>query len=51
LEAGNNEFKLAKARLEKTLAQRQSPEMDYFMAVFIPSFSLSLDEISFDSPL
>ncbi|MFZ4831615.1 5'-deoxynucleotidase [Rouxiella sp. Mn2063] len=51
LEAGNNEFKLAKARLEKTLAQRQSPEMDYFMEVFIPSFSLSLDEISFDSPL
>ena len=51
LSAGNNEFVLAKARLEKTLLQRQSPEMDYFMAVFIPSFSLSLDEISQDSPL
>ncbi len=51
LSAGNNEFKLAKARLEKTLQQRNSPEMDYFMAVFIPSFSLSLDEISLDSPL
>ncbi|WP_447866468.1 5'-deoxynucleotidase [Rahnella bonaserana] len=51
LSAGNNEFTLAKARLEKTLADRQSPEMDYFMEVFIPSFSLSLDEISLDSPL
>ena len=51
LSAGNNEFIQAKARLEKTLAMRQSPEMDYFMAVFVPSFSLSLDEISQDSPL
>ncbi|EEQ14900.1 hypothetical protein yfred0001_38590 [Yersinia frederiksenii ATCC 33641] len=49
LSAGNNEFIQAKARLEKTLAMRQSPEMDYFMAVFVPSFSLSLDEISLDS--
>lgn len=46
LSAGNNEFLLAKARLEKTLAQRHSPEMDYFVEVFVPSFSLSLDEIS-----
>jgi 5'-deoxynucleotidase len=51
LSAGNNEFKLAKARLEKTLQLRHSPEMDYFMQVFIPSFSLSLDEISSDSPM
>ncbi len=51
LSAGNNEFLLAKARLEKTLAQRRSPEMDYFVEVFIPSFSLSLDEISQDTPL
>lgn len=51
LSAGNNEFKQAKARLEKTLQMRHSPEMDYFMQVFIPSFSLSLDEISSDSPL
>lgn len=49
LSAGNNEFIQAKARLEKTLAMRQSPEMDYFIAVFVPSFSLSLDEISLDS--
>lgn len=49
LSAGNNEFLLAKARLEKTLTQRHSPEMDYFIKVFVPSFSLSLDEISQDS--
>ena len=51
LSAGNNEFLLAKARLEATLTQRRSPEMDYFIEVFVPSFSLSLDEISKDSPL
>jgi len=51
LSAGNNEFLLAKARLEKTLQQRRSPEMDYFVEVFIPSFNLSLDEISQDTPL
>lgn len=44
--AGNTEFNLAKARLEKTLEARRSPEMDYFREVFIPGFSLSLDEIS-----
>lgn len=51
LSAGNNEFLLAKSRLEKTLADRHSPEMEYFMQVFVPSFQLSLDEISQDSPL
>lgn len=51
LAAGNNEFLLAKTRLEKTLAQRHSPEMDYFMQTFVPSFQLSLDEISQDLPL
>lgn len=51
LSAGNAEFTLAKARLEKTLQLRHSPEMDYFITVFVPSFSLSLDEISQDSPL
>lgn len=51
LSAGNNEFRLAKARLEKTLTQRRSPEMDYFIEVFVPSFNLSLDEISQDTPL
>lgn len=49
LSAGNQEFKLAKKRLEKTLKERNSPEMDYFMTIFVPSFTLSLDEISQDS--
>ncbi len=51
ISAGNNEFTMALARLEKTLALRHSAEMEYFMTVFVPSFSLSLDEISQDSPL
>lgn len=48
LNAGNNEFRLAKQRLEKTLSERHSEEMDYFMHVFVPSFSLSLDEITLE---
>lgn len=48
LSAGNNEFKLAKQRLKKTLSERDSAEMDYFLDVFVPSFSLSLDEITLD---
>jgi len=48
LSAGNNEFKLAEQRLNKTLLERDSPEMNYFMDVFVPSFSLSLDEITLD---
>ncbi len=46
LSAGNHEFALAKKRLEVTLQERHSPEMDYFLATFAPSFELSLDEIS-----
>ena len=48
LSAGNNEFRLAEQRLKKTLSDRNSPEMDYFLDVFVPSFSLSLDEITMD---
>lgn len=51
ISAGNTEFTLALARLEKTLEERNSPEMAYFRTVFVPSFSLSLDEISQDTPL
>ncbi|WP_457913516.1 5'-deoxynucleotidase [Candidatus Gillettellia adelgis] len=49
LAAGNTEFALAKERLEKILQHNQSPEIRYFMTIFIPSFNLSLDEISFNS--
>lgn len=50
LSAGNNEFRHAKTRLEKTLATLQNAEMGYFMEVFIPSFSLTFDDISLDAP-
>ncbi|PMM98713.1 5'-deoxynucleotidase [Vibrio splendidus] len=46
LSAGNHEYEQAKRRLEETLEQRKSPEMDYFLTTFAPSFELSLDEIS-----
>ncbi|MGP8308743.1 5'-deoxynucleotidase [Vibrio sp. YIC-376] len=46
LSAGNHEYALAKKRLEVTLQERNTPEMDYFLTTFAPSFELSLDEIS-----
>ncbi|MTC59378.1 5'-deoxynucleotidase [Providencia rustigianii] len=46
LSAGNSEFTSAKKRLEEMLKKRNSPEMEYFMEIFVPSFKLSLDEIS-----
>ncbi|MDF4856238.1 5'-deoxynucleotidase, partial [Vibrio parahaemolyticus] len=46
LSAGNHEFALAKKRLDVTLQERRTPEMDYFLNTFAPSFELSLDEIS-----
>ncbi|QPG04443.1 5'-deoxynucleotidase [Salinimonas marina] len=48
LNAGNQEFKLAKNRLDTLLKQYQSPEVDYFIEKYVPSFSLSLDEITQD---
>ncbi|WP_051084980.1 5'-deoxynucleotidase [Salinimonas chungwhensis] len=48
LNAGNREFTLAKNRLDKLLAAYQSPEVDYFISRYVPSFSLSLDEITQD---
>lgn len=46
LSAGNHEYALAKKRLDITLKDRHTPEMDYFLNTFAPSFELSLDEIS-----
>lgn len=46
LSAGNHEFEQAKSRLEKTLKERETPEMRYFLEVFAPSFELTLDDIS-----
>ncbi|MFU2113545.1 5'-deoxynucleotidase [[Pasteurella] aerogenes] len=47
LEHGNQEFTQAKQRLEQLLDTWKSPEMDYFMQVFVPSFAQTLDEIAF----
>ncbi|MDR9826178.1 5'-deoxynucleotidase [Vibrio sp. FNV 38] len=46
ISAGNHEFELAKKRLDVTLTERETDEMDYFLTVFVPSFSLSLDAIT-----
>ncbi len=46
LSAGNHEYALAKKRLDGTLKDKQTPEMEYFLTTFAPSFELSLDEIS-----
>ena len=45
--AGNNEFSRAKKTIEdKVNVLRAMPEVDYFLNHFVPSFSLTLDEIS-----
>ncbi|MGF1701428.1 5'-deoxynucleotidase [Photobacterium makurazakiensis] len=46
LSAGNHEFTTAKKNLEKTLNDRSTPEMEYFLATFVESFNLTLDDIS-----
>ena len=46
IHAGNHEFEVAKKRLETTLFNNPLPEVSYFLDVFIPSYSISLDEIS-----
>ncbi len=48
LSAGNKEFQLAKKRLDKLLKEYHSPEVERFLEVFVPSFELSLDEITLD---
>ncbi|WP_417605036.1 5'-deoxynucleotidase [Oceanimonas baumannii] len=46
LSAGNREFAKARERLTTMLNERMNDEIRYFLDVFVPSFSLSLDEIS-----
>ncbi|MCR5652962.1 MAG: 5'-deoxynucleotidase [Ruminococcus sp.] len=41
---GNDEFKQAKESTEKALRAMKLPEADEFMDVYLPSFSLTLDE-------
>lgn len=45
--AGNGEFLKAEKAIElKLKGLKSQPEVEYFMRVFIPGFSLTLDEIS-----
>ena len=46
ISAGNHEFEKAKKNIEQTMKKYQSEELKYFMDVFLPSFTLNLDEIS-----
>lgn len=45
LSAGNTEFTKAKKAIEETLSKMDRPEIKYFMDTFVPSFSLTLDEM------
>ncbi|QYJ80422.1 5'-deoxynucleotidase [Shewanella acanthi] len=44
--AGNTEFNTARKRLETMLKDNPNPAVKYFMACFVPSFTLDLDEIN-----
>ena len=43
--AGNKEFKKAENSIYKTIKDLEMPEVDFFMKEFMPSFSLTLDEL------
>ena len=45
LKAGNNEFREAAAQTLRALEAYGLPEVAYFLEVFMPSFSLTLDEL------
>lgn len=45
LKAGNNEFRDAAAQTRAALEGYSLPELDYFMETFLPSFSLTLDQL------
>ncbi|NLB91101.1 MAG: 5'-deoxynucleotidase, partial [Clostridiales bacterium] len=44
--AGNSEFANAKETLYHSLTQIDLPEVTVFMEEFLPSFSMTLDELS-----
>ena len=45
VQAGNNEFIVAKERVEELLKSIALPEVSYFLEKFVPSFRLTLDEL------
>jgi len=46
LNCGNHEFTQARHNLERQLRERMDPALQTFLDTFIPSFSLTLDELS-----
>jgi len=46
MSAGNKEFEKAQAAISKTIWESDLPEVKYFMEHFVPSFSLTLDELN-----
>ena len=45
LKAGNSEFAAAEKQTRQALVEMQLPCLDYFMAHFLDSFRLTLDEL------
>ena len=45
IKAGNNEFRLAAEQTYRALADMHLPELDYFLAHCLDSFSMTLDEL------
>ena len=45
LKAGNQEFESAETQTRRALEAMALPELDYFMAQFLPAFSLNLDQL------
>lgn len=43
---GNPEFAVARRQLEASVKALAMPEVDYFVALFAPGFSMTLDELS-----
>jgi 5'-deoxynucleotidase len=49
LKHGNTDFQKAEKTLKKRLAKIQLPEVKYFMDKFLPSYSLTIDELNDDN--
>jgi 5'-deoxynucleotidase len=46
LKAGNQEFSKAQIAIKAEIDKLDLPEVDYFMGKYVPSFSLTLDELN-----
>lgn len=46
LQAGNSEFRSAEQQIRETLNASELPEVGYFMERFLPSFGMTLDELT-----